>query len=79
MFGYRHQHHRNRSGLPLKRSTHFHTPTLAQSSSHGRKIQYDGTSEPVVEALLAAGILHKDIVLGFHPAELRQYTDFAIY
>ncbi|WP_292871304.1 element excision factor XisI family protein [Nostoc sp. LPT] len=41
-------------------------------------IQYDGTSQPVAEALLEAGILHKDIVLGFHPAELRQYTDFAV-
>ncbi|MBD2454676.1 XisI protein [Nostoc sp. FACHB-87] len=41
-------------------------------------IQYDGTSEPVAEALLAAGIPHEDIVLGFHPEELRQYTDFAI-
>ncbi|MEH2148552.1 element excision factor XisI family protein [Nostoc sp.] len=41
-------------------------------------IQYDGTSQPVAEALLEAGILREDIVLGFHPAELRQYTDFAI-
>lgn len=42
-------------------------------------IQYDGTSEPVAEALLEAGVLREDIVLGFHPAELRQYTDFAVY
>lgn len=42
-------------------------------------IQYDGTSQPVAEALLEAGILREDIVLGFHPAELRQYTDFAVY
>ncbi|MEH2141261.1 XisI protein [Nostoc sp.] len=41
-------------------------------------IQYDGTSVPVAEALLEAGILREDIVLGFHPAELRQYTDFAV-
>ncbi|MFN6478366.1 XisI protein [Nostoc sp. DedQUE07] len=41
-------------------------------------IQYDRTSEPVAEALLEAGILREDIVLGFHPAELRQYTDFAV-
>lgn len=41
-------------------------------------IQDDGTSKPVAEALLEAGILHKDIVLDFHPAELRQYTDFAV-
>ena len=41
-------------------------------------IQYDGTSRPVAEALLAAGIPREAIVLGFHPATLRQYTDFAV-
>jgi hypothetical protein len=41
-------------------------------------IQYDGTSTPVAEALIAAGIPQADIVLGFHPEELRQYTGFAI-
>lgn len=41
-------------------------------------IQYDGTSEPVAEALLEAGVPREDIVLGFHPIELRQYTDFAV-
>lgn len=40
-------------------------------------IQYDGTNRPVAEALLAAGIPREDIVLGFHPAKLRQHTDFA--
>jgi hypothetical protein len=40
-------------------------------------IQYDGTNRPVAEALLAAGVPREDIVLGFHPASLRQYTDFA--
>jgi len=42
-------------------------------------IQYDGTSEPVAEALLEGGVPRDDIVLGFHPAELRQYTDFAVF
>ncbi|MEH1872755.1 XisI protein [Nostoc sp.] len=46
--------------------------------NHKVWIQYDGTSQPVAEALLEAGILREDIVLGFHPAELRQYTDFAV-
>lgn len=41
-------------------------------------IQYDGTSRPVAEALLEAGVPHEDIILGFHPAELRHYTDFGI-
>ncbi|MBM3226184.1 MAG: XisI protein [Candidatus Tectomicrobia bacterium] len=41
-------------------------------------IQYDGTSRPVAEALLDAGVPREAIVLGFHPAALRQYTDFAV-
>src|SRR5262249_56539344 len=40
-------------------------------------IQYDGTSRPVADGLLAAGIPREDIVLGFHPAELRHHTEFA--
>ncbi len=41
-------------------------------------IQYDGTSRPVAEELIAGGIPTTDIVLGFHPVEVRQYTDFAV-
>jgi hypothetical protein len=41
-------------------------------------VQYDGTSSPVVDELLAAGIPKGDIVLGFHPADERQYTEFAL-
>jgi hypothetical protein len=41
-------------------------------------IQHDGTSRPVAEALLAAGIPREAIVLGFHPAALRHHTDFAV-
>jgi hypothetical protein len=41
-------------------------------------IQYDGTSHPVAEELVAAGIPREDIVLGFHPEELRRYTGFGI-
>ena len=40
-------------------------------------IQYDGTSRPVADELLAAGIPREHIVLGFHPAELRRHTEFA--
>ena len=40
-------------------------------------VQYDGTSRPVAEELLTAGIPREDIVLGFHPAEVRRHTDFA--
>ncbi len=41
-------------------------------------VQYDGTSLPVAEELEAAGIPREDIVLGFHPAEVRPHTGFAV-
>jgi hypothetical protein len=40
-------------------------------------IQYDGTTRPVAEELMEAGIPREDIVLGFHPAHLRRHTSFA--
>jgi hypothetical protein len=40
-------------------------------------VQHDGTSRPVAEALIEAGIPREDIVLGFHPAEERRHTAFA--
>jgi hypothetical protein len=41
-------------------------------------VQYDGTTRPVAEELVAAGIPREDIVLGFHPADVRPHTNFAI-
>jgi hypothetical protein len=41
-------------------------------------VQYDGTSRPVAEELVTAGIPREDIVLGFHPAELRRLTGFGV-
>ena len=41
-------------------------------------IQYDGTTCPVAEELMAAGIPRDDIVLGFHPSAVRQHTGFAV-
>jgi hypothetical protein len=41
-------------------------------------IQYDGTSCPVADELIAAGIPREDIVLGFHPADVRPLTGFAV-
>ena len=41
-------------------------------------IQHDGTSWPVAEELLAAGVPKEAIVLGFYPADERQYTGFAV-
>ena len=40
-------------------------------------IQHDGTSRPVAEELVAAGIPRDDIVLGFQPPSVRRYTDYA--
>jgi hypothetical protein len=40
-------------------------------------VQYDGTSRPVADELTAAGIPREDIVLGFHPANVRPLTEFA--
>src|SRR5947209_6562125 len=41
-------------------------------------VQYDGTTLPVAEELAAAGIPRDDIVLGFHPADVRRHTGFAV-
>ena len=41
-------------------------------------IQHDGTNRPVAEELLTAGVPREDIILGFHPAQVRQYTDFGV-
>ena len=40
-------------------------------------IQHDSTDWPVADALLAAGVPQSDIVLGFQPAEVRAYLEFA--
>jgi hypothetical protein len=41
-------------------------------------LQYDGTTRPVADELMAAGIPREDIVLGFHPADVRPLTKFAV-
>ncbi|MBD1854456.1 XisI protein [Leptolyngbya boryana CZ1] len=41
-------------------------------------VEEDWTDLCVVDDLLAAGIPATDIVLGFQPPDVRQYTDFAI-
>ena len=41
-------------------------------------LQYDGTTRPVADELMAAGIPREDIVLGFHPADVRPLTSFAV-
>jgi hypothetical protein len=41
-------------------------------------IQYDGTDRPVADELIEAGIPQTDIVLAWHPRELRHHTGFAV-
>jgi hypothetical protein len=41
-------------------------------------IQHDGTNRPVAEELMAAGVPREDIVLAFHPADVRPLTGFAV-
>ncbi len=40
-------------------------------------IQYDGTSRPVADELVMAGIPKESIVLGFYPADDRKHTEYA--
>ena len=41
-------------------------------------IQQDNTEEGVATELVRAGIPKDQIVLGFRPPEVRQYTDYAV-
>ncbi|MEA5593430.1 XisI protein [Rivularia sp. UHCC 0363] len=41
-------------------------------------IQHDGTNRPVAEEFLEAGVPKEDIILAFHPPQVRQYTDFGV-
>lgn len=41
-------------------------------------IQQDGTEHGIADELMENGIPPSDIVLGFHSAQLRQYTGFAV-
>ena len=41
-------------------------------------IQHDGTEHGIADELVAAGIPKDRIVLGFHPPEVRQHTEYAV-
>ncbi|MBR8829729.1 MAG: hypothetical protein N5P05_001319 [Chroococcopsis gigantea SAG 12.99] len=41
-------------------------------------IQYNGTEDDVAEELVALGVPREDIVLGFQPLSMRQFTEYAI-
>lgn len=42
-------------------------------------IQRDGTEDGIADELVKAGIPKHDIVLGFHPPEIRSYTEYAVH
>ncbi|MGF1491829.1 MAG: XisI protein [Microcoleaceae cyanobacterium] len=41
-------------------------------------IQHDGTEGGIANALVEKGVPKQQIVLGFQPPSMRQYTDFAV-
>jgi hypothetical protein len=41
-------------------------------------VENDWTEAGVVDALIERGVPTKDIVLAFHPPEMRPYTEFAV-
>lgn len=55
-----------------------HTPIHLDIINNKIWIQYDDTEEGIATDLLEAGVPAQDIVLGFRPAELRPYTEFAV-
>lgn len=41
-------------------------------------IQRDGTEQGIANELVNSGIPKENIVLAFHPTEVRQYTEYAV-
>ncbi|MEM8639672.1 MAG: XisI protein [Cyanobacteria bacterium P01_G01_bin.54] len=41
-------------------------------------IEEDWTEEGVATDLLATGLTHQEMVLAFHPPQIRHHTDFAV-
>jgi hypothetical protein len=50
---------------------------LCNFIEHQIWIQRDGTEDGIANDLIAAGIPKRDIVIAFHPPELRAYTEYA--
>lgn len=46
--------------------------------NHKIWIQCDNTEDGIANELVAAGIPKSDIVLAFHPPDVRQFTEFAV-
>jgi len=41
-------------------------------------VQYDATDRPIATELIRAGIPKEDIVLGFHPPDVRAHTGYGV-
>jgi hypothetical protein len=41
-------------------------------------IHYDGTEDGIADELVAAGVLRDQIVLAFHPPDVRQHTAYGV-
>ncbi len=41
-------------------------------------VEWDGTHESIALLLVEQGVPHEDIVLAFHPPEMRPFTEFAV-
>jgi len=41
-------------------------------------VQYDGTDRPIAAELLSAGVPKEDIVLAWHPPDVRKLTGYAV-
>ena len=58
---------------------HVRNPTLYVRIRNDKFwIEEDWTEEGIATNLLEAGVPNEDIVLAFHPPEMRQYTEFAV-
>ena len=57
----------------------IHGPVLHVDIIDGKFwVQYDGTSRPIADELVAAGVPRDDIVLAFHPEDVRHLTEYAV-
>ncbi|MEM7533183.1 MAG: XisI protein [Chloroflexota bacterium] len=54
-------------------------PAIYMRLSNGKIwVENDWTEAGIVDALIERGVPTDDIVLGFHPPEMRSYTEFAV-
>ena len=58
---------------------HLHSCLIHGSNINNKIwIQCDNTEDGIANELVAAGIPKSDIVLAFHPPDIRKFTDFAV-